>query len=122
MSENTQPQIDTSSPVDEVVDTTGLLLDFLAHWKWFVLSAVAFLIGAYFYIATIVPMYQVNASIYLNNSESQAKNAVSTDPYNTLVAMKNYIDQTELEILKSRNNVIDIVKSSRFSLRFPMED
>lgn len=111
MSENTQPQIDTSSPVDEVVDTTGLLLDFLAHWKWFVLSAVAFLIGAYFYIATIVPMYQVNASIYLNNSESQAKNAVSTDPYNTLVAMKNYIDQTELEILKSRNNVIDIVDS-----------
>ncbi len=40
MSENTQPQIDTSSPVDEVVDTTGLLLDFLAHWKWFVLSEI----------------------------------------------------------------------------------
>ena len=111
MADNNKPKIDTTSPVDEVLDTTGLLLDFLAHWKWFVLSAVAFLIGAYFYIATIVPMYQVNASIYLNNSESQAKNAVAMDPYNPLVAMKNYIDETELEILRSRNNVIDIVDS-----------
>lgn len=111
MADNNKPKIDTSSPVDEVLDTTGLLLDFLAHWKWFVLSAVAFLIGAYFHIATIVPMYQVNASIYLNNSESQAKNAVAMDPYNPLVAMKNYIDETELEILRSRNNVIDIVDS-----------
>lgn len=111
MADNNKPKIDTTSPVDEVLDTTGLLLDFLAHWKWFVLSAVAFLIGAYFHIATIVPMYQVNASIYLNNSESQAKNAVAMDPYNPLVAMKNYIDETELEILRSRNNVIDIVDS-----------
>ncbi len=112
MADNNTTKTGTSTNViDDMLDTTGLLLDLLAHWKWFVLSAVAFIIGAYFYIATIVPMYRVNASIYLNNMETQAKNAVSMDPYNPLVNMKSYIDETELEILKSRNNVIDIVDS-----------
>lgn len=97
--------------VDESLDTTGLLLDFLANWKWFLLTVVACLIGAYFYIATIVPTYQVDASLYLNNKENAASANATMMEANQLVAMKNYIDQTELEILKSRNNVIDIVDS-----------
>lgn len=96
---------------DEAFDLTGLLLDFLANWKWFVISIVAFLVGAYFYIATIVPSYEVNASIYLNNQDAQASGAATLNPNSSLVAMKTYIDQTELEIMKSRNNVIDIVDS-----------
>lgn len=98
------------APTEDVIDTTGLLLDYLANWKWFLLAVVAALIGAYFYIATIVPTYQVNASLYLNNQNSASANATQISN-NALVQMKNYIDQTELEILKSRNNVIDIVDS-----------
>ncbi len=104
-------------PVEEVFDTTGLILDYLAHWKWFVLSVVAVLICAYFYIATIVPTYQVNASIYLNDQNQEA-NALSLDPQSPLVSMKSYIDETELEILKSRNNVIDIVDSLKMSYSY----
>lgn len=115
----TQPQNgEKRSPIDEVIDTTGLLLDFLAHWKWFVICVVAFLVGAYFYIATIVPVYQVNASIYLNSESQQAKNALAIDPENPLVSMKSYIDETELEILKSRNNVIDIVDSLKMEYSY----
>jgi len=111
MTDNANQNIDSKKPIEDIFDTTGLLLDYLAHWKWFAISAVVFVIGAYFYIATIVPMYQVNASIYLNSSESQASNALSMNNMNPLVAMKDYIDETELEILKSRNNVINIVDS-----------
>lgn len=107
-------------PVDDAIDTTGLLLDFLANWKWFVLSVVVFIIGAYFYIATIVPVYQVNASIYLNSDDSQAKQAafMLNPENNPLLDMKNYIDETELEILKSRNNVIEIVDSLKMAYSY----
>lgn len=110
-----QPSTEKKS-IDETLDTTGLLLDFLANWKWFVISIVACLVGAYFYIATIVPTYQINASIYLN--DDQSKNALAFNPENPLIDMKSYIDETELEILKSRNNVIEIVDSLKMAYSY----
>jgi len=100
-----------SRPAGEVFDVTGLILDYLANWKWFVVGAVVMLVGAYFYIASIVPQYEVNASIYLNNENQQANRAVTMSPEMAMTMQQKYIDQTEIEILKSRNNVIDIVDS-----------
>lgn len=105
------------APPDDTLDTTGLLLDFVANWKWFLLCVVLCLVGAYFYIATLVPTYRVNASLYLNK-QNTAANATKLDQGAQLVAMKNYIDQTELEILKSRNNVIDIVDSLKMAYSY----
>lgn len=105
-------------PSEEVIDTTGLILDCLSNWKWFVISIIALLVGAYFYIATIVPIYTVNASIYLNDNNSQVQDALSFNTENPLINMKNYIDETELEILKSRNNVIEIVDSLKMSYSY----
>lgn len=114
--DNLNNPANNNKSIDESIDTTGLLLDFLANWKWFVISIVACLVGAYFYIATIVPTYQINASIYLNND--QADNAFAFNPENPLINMKDYIDETELEILKSRNNVINIVDSLKMAYSY----
>ena len=74
---------------DDSFDTAGFLLDYASHWRWVIASVVVCLVAAYFYISTIVPVYQVNASIYLNNSESQSKDAFSLDPNSPLIAMKS---------------------------------
>ncbi len=107
---------------EEAFDTTGLLLAFLANWKWFVLSVFVCLVVAWFYIARQVPVYQVNASIYLSQDNSSQRNAFnvgqSTDP---MVALKNYIDETELEVLKSKNNVIKIVDSLNLAYSYYKE-
>ena len=96
--------------LDAGFDITGLLLDYASHWKWFLLSVVVVLAGAYYYIATIVPTYQVSASIYLNDESAEAKyNALSFD--DPLLSAKSFIDETEIEILKSRNNLVKIVDS-----------
>lgn len=104
--------LDNNQRNEEAFDTTGLLLAFLANWKWFAASVVVCLIIAYFFIARQIPIYQVDASIYLSQDNSNQRNAFtmgqSADP---MVALKNYIDETELEVLKSRNNVIKIVDS-----------
>lgn len=107
---------------EEAFDTTGLLLAFLANWKWFVLSVFVCLVVAWFYIARQVPVYQVNASIYLSQDNSSQRNAFnvgqSTDP---MVALKNYIDETELEVLKSKDNVIKIVDSLNLAYSYYKE-
>ena len=95
-------------------DTTGLILDYLAHWKWFVVSVVVCLAVAYFHIATVIPVYKIESAIYLSgggNEGDSPANPFSLNGDNPLVSMKNYIDETEIEILKSRNNLVQIVDS-----------
>ncbi len=109
MMENDNQQ---NKSTEESFDTTSLILDFLAHWKWFVLSVIVCLIVAFFYIARQIPTYNVAASIYLSQDNSSSSNAFNmTQAGDPMVALKSYIDETELEVLKSRNNVIKIVDS-----------
>lgn len=118
MAENNAPINDQQMPQDEVFDTTGLILEYLAKWKWFLVSVIVCLVAAYFYIATIIPTYQVNASIYLQQQNQQGNNAMSLDPNSSLVSMKTYIDETELEIMKSGNNLIHIVDSLKLAYTY----
>lgn len=94
---------------EEGFDTTGLILDYLSHWKWFVLCAIIGLACAYYHYSTIIPVYQVGASIYLSDDKNTTSNALAMS--SQLVDTKQFIDETELEILKSRNTVIKIVDS-----------
>lgn len=116
MDNENQQQLNST---EDSFDTTGLLLAFLSNWKWFAISAVICLIVAFFYIAKQIPTYSVSASIYLSQDNNGAGNAFNmgnaTDP---MVALKNYIDETELEVLKSRNNVIKIVDSLGLSYSY----
>ncbi len=106
----------------EAFDTTGLLLAFLANWKWFALSVVVCLIAAFFYIAKQIPVYSVSSSIYLSQDNSSSRNAFSMDKAaDPMVALKNYIDETELEVLKSRNNLIKIVDSLNLAYSYCRE-
>lgn len=106
---------------DEPFDTTGLLLAFLAHWKWFVASVIVCLIVAWFYCASKIPVYQINASIYLREDQNSGQNAFSMNATDPMVALKSYIDETELEVLKSRNNLIKIVDSLHLAYNYYAE-
>ena len=111
MSTETDNLNSTPKHEEENFDTTGLLLAYLANWKWFAVSVVVCIIIAYFSIASKIPMYQVNASIYLSDDHNSGQNAFSINASDPMVALKNYIDETELEVMKSKNNVIKIVDS-----------
>lgn len=97
---------------DDSFDLVGLLYEYLAQWKWFVLCiAIAVAVG-YYLIATIVPTYEVTASIYLSDENvAGSSTAIALSKDNPMINTKNYIDETEIEILRSRNNLIKIVDS-----------
>lgn len=103
---------DLISRRQEGYDLAGLLLDYLSKWKWFVLSIVACGIVGYIYYSTIVPMYEVSASVYLKESDSDVNtHALAFGNDLSLINGKDYLDETQIEILKSRNNLIKIVDS-----------
>lgn len=103
------PNLNTIDNDPEAFDTKGLLLAYLTNWKWFVVSVILCVIAACFYIATVIPVYNVKSSIYL--SQNTNSSAFSLGSEESLVSMKSFIDETELEIMKSRNNVVKIVDS-----------
>ncbi len=95
---------------EDSFDVTGLLLDYLSHWKWFLVTLIICGAVAYYYIATIIPTYEVTSTVYLNDeSTNKTQSLLSNNQYNN--GLQSYIDETEIEILKSRNNVIKIVDS-----------
>ncbi len=97
---------------EEPFDLVGLLLEYLAQWKWFVLSVIICVGLGYVFISRIVPIYEVSASIYLNDDNQGATgSAVALGSEMPLLNTKDYLDETEIEILKSRNNLIKIVDS-----------
>lgn len=96
---------------EDAFDLVGLLLEYLAQWKWFVICVIIALGCAYYYISTIIPTYEVGASIFLSDDNATNSSAVSINANSPLVDTKSYIDETEIEILKSRNNMLKIVDS-----------
>ena len=92
-------------------DTKGLILDYINHWKWFAISVVICLAAAFVYVKSVIPTYQVQASIYLNDAAQANGSAFSMTSADPMLAFKDYIDETELEVMKSRNNLVKIVDS-----------
>lgn len=110
--------LDQQNIADSEFDTKGLLLDFLSHWKWFAISVAACLVLAFIYIKSVIPTYQVEASIYLNDAAQANGNAFSMTAADPMLAFKDYIDETELEVMKSRNNLVKIVDSLGLSYTY----
>ena len=114
---NESPNVDKRQK-EESFDYVGLFLDYLTNWKWFLLSVIIFGIGTYYYVARIIPTYNVSASIYLNDDKAINPNQFSLEMNNPLMDQMNVIDETEIEILKSKNNLINIVDSLGLSYAY----
>ncbi|MCH5346497.1 MAG: polysaccharide biosynthesis tyrosine autokinase, partial [Muribaculaceae bacterium] len=101
----------------ESLDITGLCLELLAKWKWFILSLVVCIGVAWYHLACIIPVYSVKASIYLNNESTSSSSSIFSDQAQIL-NLKNRIDDAELMILKSRNNLMKVVDSLDLSYTY----
>jgi len=103
---------------DEEFDVTGLLLDYFSHWKFFVLSLIICIGAAFCYIRTIIPTYRVDASVYLNNDNDTKTNAITISAETPIFDTKGKIDETQIEIMKSRNTLLKIVDSLDLSYSY----
>jgi len=80
-------------------DLRSVLMRYLRYWKWFVLSLVVALVGAYVYLLFQQPIYKVQASLLIKDE----KKGISED--NILKEMDIFapkkVVENEIEVLKS---------------------
>lgn len=103
--------------IEEGFDLTGLLIDYVNNWKYFLLSLAICLGGAFCYIKTIVPTFRIGAAVYLNDDNATKTSAISMSS-ESLFDMKSMIDETEIEILKSRNSLLKIVDTLQLAYSY----
>lgn len=86
-----------------------MLKPYLKNWKWFVVAVLIALLYGYFNIRYSIPQYALNAKIQiLEDQNSNSELDVFRD-LDILGGGGNFI-QDEIEILKSRSHLIELVK------------
>lgn len=106
----------------EPIDLTGLMLDFLSNWKWFVLSIILGVGIAFVCYKRVIPVYSVVASVYLadeNNSRQQGA-ILGMNERSTMYPDLG-VDETEVRRLMSRGTVEPIVEKLGLSYKYYMK-
>lgn len=118
MVSNNSSEHKSTEIIEEKFDLTGLLLDYLNNWKSFVLSLLICIGAAFCYIQTVIPTVKIGASVYINDDSATRTSAITMSPQEAMFDMKSMIDETEIEILKSKNSLLKIVDTLQMSYSY----
>lgn len=90
-------------------DYKTFLVKLLMYWPWIVGCVVIFLIGAFFYLKTLTPLYTVSSSVLIkdNNGKTSGSEASLADLGFVTSSTQNF--DNELEILRSRTLLKKVV-------------
>lgn len=86
----------------------AVLFKYMPFWPLFIFSAIACLFAAWFYLRTTAPQYEINASIMLKE-EKESRNEDVINSFNQVDGKK--VVDNEIEILKSKSLMMDVVKN-----------
>ena len=93
---------------DDEIDVGALIKALTNKWHYFLISALVFLIGAFFYIHYSLPVYQAKGSVLIKDGKSSSSNI--TD----FIAGEFLGDQTsvatEMGILASQTVIKNTIK------------
>lgn len=90
-------------------DIGNLIKPYIKNWKWFVVSVILSITLAFLYIRYTVPQYAINAKIkILEDQNSSSELGAFTDLGILGGTGNNVLD--EIETIKSRTNLIEVVK------------
>lgn len=98
---------------DELEDTINLrdeLEKYAVNWKWFVLSAFLCFILGYVYLRYSTPMYKVTSTILIKDDDNSFSSELSAFQDLGLFGNGGSNIQNEIQMLKSRNLALDVIK------------
>ena len=56
----------TNQSNEEQINIQQIIFRYLIHWPWFVVSVIICMIGAWVYLFTTTPIYNISAKLSLN--------------------------------------------------------
>ena len=103
----------------ESFDLRKQIFSYLKHWKWFVLSSAVFITLAYFHLRYATPEYAAYGKIMLidDKNASTPGTAILKD-LELLSERENKKVEDEIEVLKSRRLMAEVVKNLGLNIRY----
>ncbi|WP_286814194.1 MULTISPECIES: GumC family protein [unclassified Maribacter] len=89
-------------------DLSDLVKGYSKHWKWFVVSAIFFLMLGVIYLRYATPKYKAAAKIQILEDKSASSELSVFSDLDFLGKGQNNVED-ELEILGSRSNLVEVV-------------
>ena len=86
-------------------DYKAFLVKLLMYWPWIVGCVAVALIGAFFYLKTLTPLYTVSSSVLIKNENKGGANLEDLG----FVSSSTQSFDNELEILRSRTLIKKVV-------------
>lgn len=90
-------------------DYKTFLVKLLMYWPWILGSVAIFLIGAFFYLKTLTPLYTVSSSVLIKNDNGKASGEGANLADLGFVSSSTQNFDNELEILRSRTLIKKVV-------------
>ena len=107
-------QIPQQEHKEENINLYEILFKYLVYWHWFVAGVVVMLIGAWLWLRYQAPVYNVQASVLIQEQDKRSNNAAA-GPLAAMqdlgvFSMTNNFDN-EVEILRSRTFFINVLST-----------
>ncbi|MGB5819509.1 MAG: polysaccharide biosynthesis tyrosine autokinase [Saonia sp.] len=108
--------LNTQTPTSNNIEIKELISTYTKHWKWFILSVIAFLICAFLFIRYSTPEYASEAKIQILDEKSGGS---GIDLFKELDFLSGGKSQTEdeIQIINSRSNFIEVVEELGLNTR-----
>ena len=111
MENNAQPIVENDA---QEINIREIIKPYLRKWPWFILSALAALLLAWFYIKIATPVYKVQSTVLIKDAKSSGSAAGEMGVLKDLSGLggmsTNSVDN-EIEIFKSKKLLTEVVKS-----------
>jgi tyrosine-protein kinase Etk/Wzc len=104
------------------VNLRDLLFKYSIHWKWFLLSILAFFALSKLYLRYSIPIYKSSTTILIKDEKAGniASELSAFQDIGLFSGPKNQIED-EIEILKSRKLIEKTVKEGDFNIKYILE-
>lgn len=89
-------------------DYKAFIVKLLMYWPWIVACVAVALIGAFFYLKTLTPLYTVSSSVLIKNESKGGANGANLEDLGFVSSSTQSFDN-ELEILRSRTLIKKVV-------------
>lgn len=97
---------------EEKIDLQEVLFKYLIHWPWFVGAVLVCLIGAWIYLRTATPVYNISATVLIKDDKKGGAAGMASElenlGLNGLVSSSQNIDN-EIEVLRSKTIAKEVV-------------
>jgi len=91
---------------------------YLRNWKWFVLAFIISVMLAFYNLNFTRPRYQASGTIKINNEKGGDKSTLSVFQDLGIMNGSNDNIEDEIEIIKSKSLISEVVKSLSLNLKF----